>query len=388
MEAHDPVDFYQTELLLTEEEKEIRDTVRRFVVGECMPIIADYFDSATFPMELISRMAQLDLFGVHVSGFECRNRSHMIYGIICEELARCDSGLRAMFSVQNSLVMLPIFEFGSEAQREKWLPGMARGKAIGCFGLSEPGYGSNPAGMRTEAKRKNGRYILNGKKMWITNGTIADVAVIWARLENEIRAFLVETRTPGFRATAIQRKYSYRTSPTAYIDLKDCSIPADCILPGAKGLKAVLSCLNHARYGVACGALGSAIACYQEARGFTLKRKVFDKPIASYQLVQDQLAGMLVEITKAQLINYHLGRMLDENRAAPAQISLAKLNNVREAIKIAHTARDILGARGILADHHIMRHLCDLEAISTLEGTAGMHTLVIGKEITGISAFT
>ena len=383
----DPVDFYQTESLLTEAEKEIRNTVRRFVAGECMPIIAEYFDSATFPMDLISRMAQLNLFGVHVKGYGCHNRSHSIYGIICEELARCDSGLRAMFSVQNSLVMFPIFEFGSEAQREKWLPLMARGKALGCFGLSEPDYGSNPAGMKTEASRSNGQYVLNGKKMWISNGTIADVAIIWAKLDNEIRGFLVETRTPGFRATPIQRKFSYRTSPTAYIDLKDCTIPADSLLPGAEGLKAVFRCLNNARYGVACGALGSAIACYQEARAFALKRTVFDQPIASYQLVQDQLAGMLVEITKAQLINYHLGRMLDENRAGPAQISLAKLNNVREAIKIAHTARDILGARGILADHHIMRHLCDLEAISTLEGTAGMHTLVLGKEITGISAF-
>ena len=387
MAQTDPVDFYQTALLLTDEEKEIRDTVRRFVVGKCMPIIADYFDRAAFPIELISQMAQLDLFGVHIKGYGCRTRSHMIYGIICEELARCDSGLRAMFSVQNSLVMFPIFEFGSEAQREKWLPAMVKGKAIGCFGLSEPDYGSDPGGMQTEAKRKDGQYVLNGKKMWITNGTIADVAVIWARLDNEIRGFLVETRMPGFHAKPVQRKFSYRTSPTAYIDLKDCTIPADALLPGAIGLKAVFRYLNHARFGVACGALGSATACYQAAKDFALKRKVFDQPIASYQLVQDQLARMLVEITKAQLVNYHLGRMLDENRAGPAQISLAKLNNVREAIKIARTARDILGARGILADHHVMRHLCDLEAISTLEGTAGMHTLVLGKEITGISAF-
>jgi glutaryl-CoA dehydrogenase len=223
--------------------------------------------------------------------------------------------------------------------------------------------------------------------MWISNGTIADVAIIWAKLDNEIRGFLVDTRIPGFRATPIRRKFSYRTSPTAYIELKDCTITADSILPEARGLKAVFRCLNHARYGVACGALGSAIACYREARDFALKRKVFDQPIASYQLVQDQLARMLVEITKAQLITHHLGRMLDEHIAGPAQISLAKLNNVREAQKIARTSRDILGARGILADHHIIRHLCDLEAVSTLEGTAGMHTLVLGQEITGISAF-
>jgi glutaryl-CoA dehydrogenase len=387
MGKDDQVDFYQTELLLTAAEIKIRDTVRRFVDEECMPIIAGYFDRGTFPMDLIPRMAQLDLFGVHVKGYGCQKRSHRIYGLICEELARCDSGLRAMFSVQNSLVMFPVFKFGSEEQRNKWLPVLARGEAIGCFGLSEPDYGSNPAGMQTTARKKNGYYILNGKKMWISNGTIADVAIIWAKLDNEIRGFLVDTRIPGFRATPIRRKFSYRTSPTAYIELKDCTITADSILPEARGLKAVFRCLNHARYGVASGALGSAIACYREARDFVLKRKVFDQPIASYQLVQDQLARMLVEITKAQLITHHLGRMLDEQIAGPAQISLAKLNNVREAQKIARTARDILGARGILADHHVIRHLCDLEAVSTLEGTAGMHTLVLGQEITGISAF-
>jgi len=387
MGKDDQVDFYQTELLLTAAEIKIRDTVRRFVDEECMPIIADYFDRGTFPMDLIPRMAQLDLFGVHVDGYSCQKKSHRIYGLICEELARCDSGLRAMFSVQNSLAMFPVFKFGSEEQRERWLPILARGEAIGCFGLSEPDYGSNPAGMQTTARKKNGYYILNGKKMWISNGTIADVAIIWAKLDNEIRGFLVDTRIPGFRATPIRRKFSYRTSPTAYIELKDCTITADSILPEARGLKAVFRCLNHARYGVACGALGSAIACYREARDFALKRKVFDQLIASYQLVQDQLARMLVEITKAQLITHHLGRMLDEHIAGPAQISLAKLNNVREAQKIARTSRDILGARGILADHHIIRHLCDLEAVSTLEGTAGMHTLVLGQEITGISAF-
>ena len=387
MDPYDPVDFYQTDLLLTDEERKIRDAVRQFVDKECMPIIADFFDKGAFPMDLIPRMARLGLFGVHVEGYGCRHRSHLIYGIICEELGRCDSGLRAMFSVQNSLVMFPVFEYGSAAQREKWLPAMARGEAIGCFGLSEPDYGSNPAGMQTTARRKGGKFVLNGKKMWITNGTIADVAVIWGRLENEIRGFLVETRTPGFRATPIQRKFSYRTSPTAYINLKDCTIPEDSLLPKATGLKSVFRCLNHARYGVACGALGSAIACFQEARHFAVKRKVFDQPIAAYQLVQDQLARMLVEITKSQLVRHQLGRMLDKHLAGPPQVSLAKLNNVREAIKIARTARDILGARGILADYHIMRHLCDLEAISTLEGTAGMHTLVLGQAITGIAAF-
>ena len=387
MDPYKQMDFYQTELLLSDEEKQVRDTLREFVEKECMSVIADHFDRGTFPMDLVPRMAELDLFGIHVQGYGCRHRSHRIYGIICEELGRCDSGLRAMFSVQNSLVMFPIYEYGSVQQKEQWLPAMARGEVIGCFGLSEPDYGSNPAGMQTTAIKKGSRFFLNGKKMWITNGTIADVAIIWARLENEIRGFLLETSTPGFRATPIKRKFSYRTSPTAYIDLKDCAIPEDAILSGARGLKSVFQCLNHARYGVACGALGSAIACFQEARDFAIKRRVFDQPIASYQLVQDQLARMLVEITKAQLVSHQLGRLLDEDRAGPPQISLAKLNNVREAIKIARTARDILAARGILADHHIMRHLCDLEAVSSLEGTAGMHTLVLGQEITGISAF-
>jgi len=387
MKDNDHVDFYRIDSMLSGDEIRLRDAVREFVDRECMPIIADHFDRGTFPMDLIPRMAQMDLFGCHVDGHGCRKRSHMEYGLVCQELGRCDSGLRAMFSVQNSLVMYPLFKFGSQVQRENWLPKMARGQAIGCFGLSEPDFGSNPAGMTTTARKKNGCYVLNGKKMWITNGTIADVALIWAKLDGEIRGFLVETRNPGLRATLIQRKFSYRTSPTAFIDLRDCELPESSILPAARGLKSVFQCLNHARYGVACGALGSSIACYQAARDFAVKRQVFDRPVASYQLVQDQLARMLIEITKAQLVSYQLGRLLDEHRAQPPQISLAKLNNVREAIKIARMARDITGARGILADHHIIRHLCDLEAISTLEGTAGMHTLVLGQDITGMSAF-
>jgi len=381
------IDFYRIDSLLTDDERKVRDAVRTFVDHDCMPIIAEHFDKGTFPMEMIPRMASMELFGGHVDGYGCRKRSHMEYGLICRELGRCDSGLRAMFSVQNSLVMFPIFKFGSAEQREKWLPKMARGETIGCFGLSEPEFGSNPAGMLTSARRNGGHYVLNGQKMWITNGTIADTAVIWAKLEGEVRGFIVETGRPGFRATPIQRKFSYRTSPTAFIDLKNCEIPQTNILPTAHGLKSVFQCLNHARYGVACGALGSSIACYQAARDFAVKRQVFDRPVASYQLVQDQLARMLIEITKAQLVCFHLGRMLDDNQAKPAQISLAKLNNIREAVKIARLARDITGARGILADHHVIRHLCDLEAISTLEGTAGMHTLVLGQDITGIAAF-
>ena len=381
------VDFYGIDSLLTTDEKSVREVVRTFVDNECMPIIAAHFDKGTFPMETIPHMVSMGLFGCHVDGYGCLKRSHLEYGLICQELGRCDSGLRAMFSVQNSLVMYPIFKFGSPEQREQWLPKLARGKALGCFGLSEPDYGSNPAGMATIARKKGENYVLNGQKMWITNGTIADLAVIWAKLDGEIRGFIVEADRPGFRATPIKRKFSYRTSPTAFIDIKNCEIPQTNILPKAIGLKAIFQCLNHARYGVAWGALGSSIACYQEARNFAVNRKVFDRPVASYQLVQDQLTRMLVEITKAQLISFHLGRMLDDGQAKPSQISLAKLNNVREALKIAHLARDIIGARGILADHHVIRHLCDLEAVSTLEGTAGMHTLILGQEITGIPAF-
>jgi len=388
MAADDVVDFYQLDDLLKGEEKKIRNRVRAFVDQECMPVIAEHFDKGTFPMKLIPRLAELGLFGVHVAGYGCSEKSHTVYGLICQELSCCDSGLRAMFSVQNSLVMFPIFKFGSEEQRKKWLPEMASGNVIGCFGLSEPGFGSNPGGMETRAQLKKGRFVLNGKKMWITNGPIAKLAIIWAKLDDEIRGFVVETDTPGFRATPIQRKFSYRTSPTALIDLKDCTIDESNILPNAKGLKSIFECLNFARYGVACGAVGSAISCYQAAKEFSSDRQVFDRPIAGFQLVQDRLVRMMVEITKAQLINYHLGRLMDENKARPAQISLAKMNNVAEAIKIARIARDILGARGILADHQVIRHLCDLEAISALEGTASMHTLLIGQEITGISAFT
>jgi glutaryl-CoA dehydrogenase len=332
-------------------------------------------------------MAEVGLFGVHVDGYGCKKTTETVYGLVCQELGRCDSGLRAMFSVQNSLVMYPIHAFGSEDQKGRWLPELACGKTIGCFGLSEPDYGSNPAGMKTEARRHGDRFILNGTKMWITNGSIAHVALIWAKLDGEIRGFLVESGTPGFQATLIQRKFSYRTSPTSLLIFKDCSIPEKNLLPGAKGIKPILQCLNHARFGVACGALGSATACYEAARAFSMSRKVFDQPIASYQMIQERLVRMLVEITKAQLLTYHLGRLLDQDRAKPSQISMAKLNNVREAMKIARAARDILGGRGILADHHVIRHLCDLEAVSTLEGTESVHTLILGQEITGISAF-
>ena len=381
------VDCFQLEESLSEEEKYFRDKVRKFVDEECMPVISNHFDIGTFPIDLIPRMAEMGLFGIHVEGYGCTKASHTIYGLVCQELGRCDSGLRAMFSVQNSLVMYPIYSFGSEEQKARWLPKMGRGEVIGCFGLSEPDFGSDPSGIMTRAVRQGNHYVLNGTKMWITHGSIAHVALVWAKMDDEIRGFLIEAGTPGFQTTLIQRKFSYRTSPTSLLILKDCIIPEENLLPGAKGLKSVLSCLNHARYGVACSALGSAVACYEVAGAFALKREVFEKPIASYQLVQEKLVHMVLEITKAQLLTYHLGRLLDQHKARPPQISMVKLNNVREAMKVARTARDILGARGILADHHVIRHLCDLEAMSTLEGTESIHTLIIGQDITGISAF-
>jgi glutaryl-CoA dehydrogenase len=381
------IDYFRVESLLTEGERVYRDRIRKFVDEECMPLIADHFDKGTFPLEVIPKMVDLDLFGLHVDGYGCTKMTHTIYGLICQELGRCDSGLRAMFSVQNSLVMYPIYAFGSEGQKKRWLPKMARGEAIGCFGLSEPDFGSNPSGMATRAEKYEDGYILNGTKMWITHGSIAHVALVWAKMDREVRGFLVEAGTPGFQSTLIQRKFSYRSSPTSLLILKDCVIPEDHLLPEARGLKAILQCLNYARFGVACGALGSAVACYQVAEAFTREREVFGKPIASYQMVQEKLVRMVVEITKAQLLTHHLGRLMDQNRAKHAQISLAKLNNVREAMKIARMARDILGARGILADHQVIRHLCDLEAVSTLEGTESIHTLIIGEDLTGISAF-
>jgi glutaryl-CoA dehydrogenase len=381
------VDFYRVDTLLTEEEKDYRSRISKFVDEECLPVIADHFDQGTFPMHLILRMAEMGLFGLHVDGFGCRKASHTIYGLVSQELGRCDSGLRALFSVQNSLVMFPIYAYGSEEQQKRWLPLMAKGETIGCFGLSEPDFGSDPARMVTTAERRAGGWVINGTKMWITNGPIAQVAVVWARAEEGIRGFLVEAGTPGFRTTRLQRKFSYRTSPTGVLAFKDCPIPEENVLPRALGLRSVFQCLNHARFGVACGALGSAVACFEAAKSFARTRKVFEQPIASYQLVQERLVKMVAEITKAQLLTHHLGRLLDQNEARPAQISLAKLNNVREAMKIARMARDILGGRGILADHHVIRHLCDLEAVSTLEGTESMHTLIIGQEITGISAF-
>jgi glutaryl-CoA dehydrogenase len=387
MSKEDPFDFYDLDDLLSEGERNLRNRVRRFVDEECLPTIAEYFEKGVFPQGLIPRLAEMGLFGLHVEGYGGHRVNHTTYGLICLELGRCDSGLRALVSVQNSLVMYPLHVFGSDEQKKKWLPRLARGEAIGCFALSEPDFGSDPAAMVTRAERAGEGFRLNGAKMWITNGPIAQIALVWAKTEEGIRSFLVEAGTPGFEVTPIQRKFSYRTSPTGLLVFKNCKIPAENALPGAVGMRSIFQCLNNARYGVACSALGSAIACFQTALAFARTRKVFEKPIGSYQLVQEQLARMVTEITKAQLITHRLGRLMDDQKARPAQISLAKMNNVREAMEIARLARDILGGRGILADHHVIRHLCDLEAMSTLEGTGSIHSLIIGQDLTGISAF-
>ncbi len=380
-------DLYAVEALLTAEEQARRDAVSRFVDAECLPVIAEHFDRGSFPMHLIARLAELGLFRLHVDGEGAPGASETVYGLVCRELGRCDAGLRAMVSVQNSLVMLPIARFGTEAQRRRYLPAMARGEVIGCFALSEPGFGSNPAGMETRAREAGGGFVLNGRKLWITNGPIAHIALVWAKLGEEIRGFLVPADSPGYRPTPIRRKFAYRTSPTAAIALDDCRVPAEALLPGARGLKSVFQCLNPARYGVACGALGAAIACYRAAREFAGGRRVFGRPLGATQLAQEKLARMLVDITRTQLVIHRLGRLMDAGQATPAQISLAKLSAVDAAMATARLARDLLGARGILADRHVIRHLLDLEAVSTLEGTAAMHTLVLGQAATGMPAF-
>ena len=383
------VDFLRLDELLSDEERMARDTVREFVSREFLPVIQEHIrKDGSFPMELVPQMGELGLFGTNLQGYGCPGLNNVAYGLAMQELERGDSGLRSFASVQGSLVMYPLYTYGSDAQKDRWLPAMSAGEAVGCFGLTEPDFGSFAQGMRTKAERRGGGWLLNGTKRWITNGSIADVSVVWATTEEGIRGFLVEKGTKGFETPDIKGKFSLRGSVTSELYLQDVEVPDESRLPKAEGMKAPLSCLTQARYGISWGAIGAAMACYEEVGDYTKERRVQGGWLAAKQLTQEKLVMMLVEITKAQLVTYHLGRMLDDQAAGPPQISLAKLNNVREALKIARMARDITGARGILADHHIIRHLCDLEAISTLEGTAGMHTLVLGKEITGISAFT
>ena len=381
------VDFYRTDDLLTEEERLVRSTVARFVDQRFLPIVAEHYERATFPLEVVPELARLGVFGMHLQGYGAAGLTNVMYGLACQELERGDSGLRSFVSVQGSLCMFPIHRYGSEEQKERWLPFMARGEVIGCFGLTEPEFGSNPAGMATRARRDGDDWVINGTKRWITNGNVAHLAIVWARTEQGIRGFLVETGTKGFQAREIHHKLSMRASVTSELILDDVRVPARNELPGAQGLKAPLSCLNEARYGIVWGVLGAAIACYRSALGYAMARVQFDRPIAGYQLTQEKLVNMLIEITKGQLLALQLGRLKDQGNATATQISMAKLNNVREALAIAREARTILGANGISLEYPVMRHMNNLETVLTYEGTSEIHMLAIGEEITGLSAF-
>ncbi|UCG14509.1 MAG: acyl-CoA dehydrogenase family protein [Deltaproteobacteria bacterium] len=388
MKPFQGVDYYGTDDLLTADERSVRDTVRRWIDNQYMPKVQEYFDQGIFDLDLIPQMAKLGLLGIKIKGYGCPGMSNVDYGLACQELERGDSGLRSFVSVQNSLVMYPIYTFGSEEQKARWLPAMARGEKVGCFGLTEYDIGSDPSNLKTRATRKGGDYIIHGSKMWITNGELADVAVIWARTEEGIRGFLVEKGTAGFEAYDIARKYSHRASVTSGLMLDEVRVPAENLLPGTEGLKSALMCLNEARSGIAWGAVGAAMACYEVALDYAKSRIQFEVPIASFQLVQRKLVKMLTEITKAQLLCIQLGRLKDRGKARHAQISLAKMNNVSETLKIARTARSILGANGIALDYHIIRHMLNLEAVYTYEGTHDVHTLIVGRDITELDAFS
>ncbi|HEU5230555.1 MAG TPA: acyl-CoA dehydrogenase family protein [Ktedonobacteraceae bacterium] len=396
--AHTPVerhpqvpsatDLYNIDHLLSEEERMVRDTVHKFVHERVLPIIGEHFEAGTFPRELIPEIAGLGLLGMHLDGYGCSGLSAVCYGLACQELEAGDSGIRSFVSVQGSLAMFPIYAFGSDEQKQRWLPPMARGEVIGCFGLTEPDFGSDAGSMRTNARRDGDSYILNGTKMWITNGSIADVAVVWARAEEGIRGFLVERGTPGFTTSNIHHKLSLRASVTSELHFEDCRIPAANMLPNVRGMRGPLSCLDEARYGIAWGAAGAARTCYEIALDYAKSRIQFKRPIASFQLVQQKLAIMATELVKAQLLALQLGRLKDEGLLHPVQISVAKRNNVREALKTAREARSVLGANGITLEYPISRHMNNLESVFTYEGTDDIHTLIIGQAITGISAFS
>jgi glutaryl-CoA dehydrogenase len=381
------LDYYCIDELYTAEERMARDTVREFVSAEIMPAIGRHFADGSFPHELIPRFGKLGLLGPSLEGYGCPGMSATAYGLICQELERGDSGIRSFCSVQGSLVMYPIWAFGTEEQKQRYLPGMAAGKLVGCFGLTEPDFGSNPSGMRTVARKSSGGYVLNGTKRWITSGSIADVALVWAKLDGVVRGFLVPRGAPGFSARDIDGKWSLRASVTSELILEDCEVGEDALLPGGQGLKGPLSCLTQARFGIAFGAVGSMLACYDEALSYARDRQQFSRPIAGYQLVQGKLVEMVSEITKAQLLCLRLGRLKEAGKLRPQQVSLAKRNNVFWAREIARQARDILGANGVTSDYQCGRHMLNLESVYTYEGTHDIHTLIVGQDVTGLAAF-
>jgi len=382
------VDYLRIDSLFSEQELLVRETARRFVDERVLPLIRDCFRDARFPKELIPEMASLGFLGANLEGYGCAGMNNVEYGLVMQELERGDSGLRSFVSVQGALVMYPIHTFGSEEQKQRWLPRLQSGAAIGCFGLTEPGFGSNPAGMLTRAKRDGSDWILSGEKTWITNGSVADVAVVWARAEDGIRGFLIERGTPGFSSSEIHGKLSMRASVTSSLKLDECRVPDSAVLPGAKGLKSALSCLTQARYGIGWGVIGAAMDCYETARAYSIARKQFDgQPIASHQLVQAKLADMITEITKAQLLAVQVGRLKDQGQAEAAHVSMLKRNNVAMALECARESRDLLGANGIMDEYPIMRHMCNLETVKTYEGTDHIHALVIGERVTGIAAY-
>jgi glutaryl-CoA dehydrogenase len=383
----DPMDLFDVRAELSDEEQMVQDSVARFVDDKVLPVIRDAFEKHYFPQDLIPQVAELGLFGSSIEGYGCAGLNSICYGLICQELERGDSGLRSFVSVQSSLVMYPISAYGSEEQKQRWLPAMARGESIGCFGLTEPHGGSDPSNMKTHAKKDGDDWILNGAKMWITNGTIADAAVVWAMTKDGVRGFIVEKGMPGFATQEIENKFSLRASVTAALFFDNVRIPEANVLPGVSGLKGPLSCLTQARYGISWPLIGAAQACLREVINYTKDRVLFDRPLANNQAIQLRLADMSRRITTAQLLSLQLGRLKDRGKLSPTQVSLAKWNNCRAAIDVARDARDILGGAGISAEYVPIRHMLNLESVITYEGTETVHQLVVGKELTGISAF-
>lgn len=383
----DPLDYLELDRLLSDEERAIRDTVRDWVRDRVLPGIEGWFEAGEFPLEIAKELGAMGLLGMYLTGYGCAGANAVSYGLACLELEAGDSGFRSFVSVQGSLCMFPIWRFGSEEQKQRWLPSMARGEVVGCFGLTEPDAGSDPSSMRTSARRDGSDWIVSGTKMWITNGSVADLAIVWAQTEEGIRGFLVPTDTPGFSASDIHRKLSLRASVTSELVLDEVRLPQDAVLPAVTGIKGPLSCLSEARYGIVWGAMGAARTCFETARGYATTRMQWGRPIGGFQLTQRKLADMSLEFSKGTLLALHLGRMKDEGRLLPAHVSMGKLNNVREALAIAREARSILGASGITLEYPVIRHMNNLESVLTYEGTNEIHTLIVGEALTGLRAY-